>query len=85
MITEPTARRDILNYLAEEDSWVTVYTGVVSLHGPIVKTDSGWVVDDDDNYYALHYIEGCDEKLMDDLEIRFEKDGSIMIYPRQVL
>jgi hypothetical protein len=79
IVLEPSARELVLNLLAEEESWVTVYTGICRVHGEIKKTDSGWLVEDDEDFYDLYYIPGCDAKLMDDLQIHFKEDGNMFI------
>lgn len=86
-ITEPTLRRDLLDWLAEEEVYVTVYTGIMRLEGFITKDieGCGWRVSDHGSHYDLFYVPIHQEGLMEDLKIVFEADGSVVIYPTQVL
>lgn len=82
-VLEPSAREVILDVLAVEGTYVTVYNGVTEVHGLLTEAKEsplgGWTVITDDAQWYLPRSQA------DELGIVFKDDGSIYIYPEQVL
>jgi len=87
MVYEPSMKKMVLDLLVEEECYVTVFTGECQVHGLLTENtaEGGYRVTDGESYFMLYDTPDVNPNFYDELEIRFEKDGSIMIYPEQVL